>query len=633
MSESSEAAVEQQEYYDPPLEFEEVEDFRKYNQGGFHPVDIGDLLNGRFEVVHKLGCGGFGIVWLCLDRDLNKWRAVKILTADHSGRGTNREMRVLRHLHDQSSREELEKNHIVFPLEHFYVSGPNGRHLCFVLPVCGCRVSTWCLYQDSEKGSTAAASRDICRQLAKGIRFLHGKGIVHADIRPANILMRLKGIDDLTRDQMNELLGEPETVPIETISGSDPHPRAPQFCVKNVGEYWCESLLTPEVAIIDFGESFHAQSSRGSWGIPFTYAAPEILFPKTVEATGFDSDVWALACTMFEIKTGKSLFHAGSSLRSLVRDFELLLGPLPEPYRSAWNAPEQQGPGGSVATGGSKLGDEDTVSGSTYPTAWEPASLLKRKAEILAGTGCADVLEGKLLQERILAASAWAPYVGSKLDSSQQYKKNQSAMTSYSLSHYRPPSGGIVWVKSMKLGKGTKHTPAIWQRIQNSERSTGDGTPQNPSVCWLKEPPEDEIAEATEQLVREEAVKFRCGITDIWLLMDGHSRTTAGHTADGRRDMVNDDCHMTVRMGTAHDTENLHGHLYFVTDDGTDTGRPVRIMTDDERTWVGASARMLWIWGPYPKEDLSPNNYWPRAGFSHPRPPFTAKPGRKAGQK
>lgn len=51
--------------------------FYKYHQstvscfshaaGGYHPVKIGDLFNGRYHVIRKLGWGHFSTVWLCWD--------------------------------------------------------------------------------------------------------------------------------------------------------------------------------------------------------------------------------------------------------------------------------------------------------------------------------------------------------------------------------------------------------------------------------------------------------------------------------------------------------------------------------------------------------------------------------------
>lgn len=39
-----------------------------YRPGGFHPVQVGDVLDGRCEILCKLGYGAFATVWLAVDR-------------------------------------------------------------------------------------------------------------------------------------------------------------------------------------------------------------------------------------------------------------------------------------------------------------------------------------------------------------------------------------------------------------------------------------------------------------------------------------------------------------------------------------------------------------------------------------
>lgn len=47
---------------------EDVEDLNGYCPGGYHPVWIGDKLHdGRYEIVHKLGYGGYSTIWLACD--------------------------------------------------------------------------------------------------------------------------------------------------------------------------------------------------------------------------------------------------------------------------------------------------------------------------------------------------------------------------------------------------------------------------------------------------------------------------------------------------------------------------------------------------------------------------------------
>lgn len=46
---------------------EQQEDSREYCPGGYHPIFIGDVYNGRYKVLRKLGWGHFSTVWLVWD--------------------------------------------------------------------------------------------------------------------------------------------------------------------------------------------------------------------------------------------------------------------------------------------------------------------------------------------------------------------------------------------------------------------------------------------------------------------------------------------------------------------------------------------------------------------------------------
>ena len=49
-------------------DYSDIEENPKdYKRGGYHPIKISDILNNRYQVVHKLGWGYFSTVWLCWD--------------------------------------------------------------------------------------------------------------------------------------------------------------------------------------------------------------------------------------------------------------------------------------------------------------------------------------------------------------------------------------------------------------------------------------------------------------------------------------------------------------------------------------------------------------------------------------
>jgi hypothetical protein len=66
-------------------ESDDVEKVELYCPGGYHPVSLGDTLKGpQYEIIHKLGYGGFATVWLARDNKEERYVAIKIVRADAS---------------------------------------------------------------------------------------------------------------------------------------------------------------------------------------------------------------------------------------------------------------------------------------------------------------------------------------------------------------------------------------------------------------------------------------------------------------------------------------------------------------------------------------------------------------------
>lgn len=152
-----------------------LENLEYYEEGGYHPIHLGDYLgpNDRYRVIHKLGHGGFGTVWLCRDNNEGKYVAVKVMTADMPP-----DKRLDLSFSD-FDRSKPGAEYIAFPLDHFEITGPNGQHNCVALPVLGP-----CASPNLWRGRENAGSvlRNMCKQAAEGLNFLHENGICHAGL-------------------------------------------------------------------------------------------------------------------------------------------------------------------------------------------------------------------------------------------------------------------------------------------------------------------------------------------------------------------------------------------------------------------------------------------------------------------
>jgi hypothetical protein len=156
--------------------------------------------NERFEVIRQLGGGGFGAVFEALDRNSGTHVGLKVLDRPRAGdlRMFKREFRTL---------SEVTHANIVQLYELF----DDGRHWFFTMElVRGTDFVSWA-------GQSASSARRALAQLADAVCYLHGRRILHRDIKPPNVLVtgdgRVKLLDfGLVRDVSQDPAARTETL-------------------------------------------------------------------------------------------------------------------------------------------------------------------------------------------------------------------------------------------------------------------------------------------------------------------------------------------------------------------------------------------------------------------------------------
>jgi len=184
---------------------------------------------GRYEIVRELGKGAMGIVYLAKDPLIGRLVALKtIRPSAHADDEDTREFQqrfvreaqaagILNHpsivtVHDIGQDEPSGMSFIAME----YVEGQNLKEV---------------LAQGRPLSFEQAA--DVCAQVAEGLDFAHAKGIVHRDVKPANIILlegnRAKitdfGIAKITSGVANltttgQFLGTPNYMAPEQIKGT-----------------------------------------------------------------------------------------------------------------------------------------------------------------------------------------------------------------------------------------------------------------------------------------------------------------------------------------------------------------------------------------------------------------------------
>ncbi|KAM8861783.1 SRSF protein kinase 2 isoform 2-T2 [Synchiropus picturatus] len=168
---------------------EEQEDPADYCKGGYHPVKIGDLFNGRYHVIRKLGWGHFSTVWLCFDIQVKNFVAMKVVkSAQHYTETALDEIKLLRCVRE-SDPVDPNKDMVVQLIDDFKISGVNGIHVCMVFEVLGHHLLKW-IIKSNYQGLPLPCVKSIIKQVLQGLDYLHTKcKIIHTDIKPENILM------------------------------------------------------------------------------------------------------------------------------------------------------------------------------------------------------------------------------------------------------------------------------------------------------------------------------------------------------------------------------------------------------------------------------------------------------------
>ncbi|XP_048110489.1 SRSF protein kinase 3-like [Alosa alosa] len=168
---------------------EEQEDPNDYCKGGYHHVKIGDLFNGRYHVIRKLGWGHFSTVWLAWDVQGKRFVAMKVVkSAEHYTETALDEIKLLRAVRNSDLGDPCREK-VVQLLDDFKISGVNGTHVCMVFEVLGHHLLKW-IIKSNYQGLPLACVKSIIRQVLQGLDYLHNKcKIIHTDIKPENILL------------------------------------------------------------------------------------------------------------------------------------------------------------------------------------------------------------------------------------------------------------------------------------------------------------------------------------------------------------------------------------------------------------------------------------------------------------
>lgn len=226
---------------------------------------------GRFQVRKLLGKGGFGLVFLAFDPQLDRNVAIKIPRIETlvSADALQRFMR--------EGQAAASLNHVnIAPVFEVGNAGPISY---IASAYCGGGSLAARMTDSSAPRIDFDSAAALIASLADAVQHAHGRGIVHRDLKPANILFDAESTDDQT-----DRLADP-------------------------------AKLAGAARIVDFGlaKSIHSTEDATRSGTmmgTLGYISPEQLIGDH-QPLGPETDIYSLGAILYELLTGsRALKHA-----------------------------------------------------------------------------------------------------------------------------------------------------------------------------------------------------------------------------------------------------------------------------------------------------------------------------------
>jgi len=197
---------------------------------------------GKYQILDRLGAGGFGTVYLAMDKLLHRKVALKVPHHQGDEQGLLLEPRIMAALKHPNIVEliTVEKKDDTFFMVLEYVDGESLDKLI-----------------RRERALAPSRALEIAMDVAAAIGFAHSQQVIHRDLRPANILITRDGVAKVTDFGTSRVLELQKEGFARTRIGSPP------------------------------------------------YMAPEHFRGRAV----FQSDLWSLGITVYEMLTGTVPFY------------------------------------------------------------------------------------------------------------------------------------------------------------------------------------------------------------------------------------------------------------------------------------------------------------------------------------
>ncbi|KAI0877489.1 kinase domain protein [Hypoxylon argillaceum] len=267
-----------------------------------HPTQPGEILDGRFKPITKLGFGTDSTVWLAENLNLRgkslvsrRYVSIKITALD--AYGSQEINSKLISTAQTSSHEGIDL--IRTPIDKFQLKGPEGTHVCLVYEIMRETLFEF-RHRMLRKKLELPLFRLYIYSLLVALDCLHTEcRLIHTDIKEKNIMITLEN-NDVVANFVDFYKEEPLSKHVRTEDG-----RA-TYLSRNYFGSLQGSKLVPMLSDFDCAAPFLDNDYGHVWPIQsHCFRAPEVLLgcPWT-----YSVDIWNLGLLMWNLLEDVTLF-------------------------------------------------------------------------------------------------------------------------------------------------------------------------------------------------------------------------------------------------------------------------------------------------------------------------------------
>ena len=177
---------------------------------------------GRYQILERVGRGGMGVLYRAFDPVLDREVAVKVMLADFSD---DSQQMLPRFYREAKAAAKLQHRNIVTVFE--FAEENNQPHIVMEF-LRGSPLNTRMV---EKPALTLVDKLDIVAQLCSGLGYAHTQGVVHRDVKPANVFLLADGSVKLldfgiaklatsTLTQQGDVIGSAPYMSPEQVSGN-----------------------------------------------------------------------------------------------------------------------------------------------------------------------------------------------------------------------------------------------------------------------------------------------------------------------------------------------------------------------------------------------------------------------------